>query len=65
VSTCNIGAFALEAGFPCSGFFASVDNPPIFNGLKAGSAVAGAGLAPPEPPEARLLLLPVEGEGKD
>ena len=36
---CDIGAFELEAGFTFSGFFAPVDNPPTFNGLKAGSAV--------------------------
>ena len=38
-ATCDIGAFELEAGFTFSGFFQPVDNPPTFNGLKAGSAV--------------------------
>jgi hypothetical protein len=36
---CDIGAFALEAGFTFSGFFAPVANPPALNVLKAGSAV--------------------------
>jgi hypothetical protein len=38
-SACDVGAFELEAGYPFSGFFPPVDNPPILNGLKAGSAV--------------------------
>ncbi len=39
-AACDIGAFELEAPtYDFAGFFSPVDNPPVFNSAKAGSAV--------------------------
>jgi CSLREA domain-containing protein len=36
---CDVGAFEVEAGFTFGGFFPPVVNPPVLNGVKAGSAI--------------------------
>jgi hypothetical protein len=38
-TACDIGAVEFEAGFTFSGFFAPVNNPPVFNTVKAGQGV--------------------------
>ena len=37
--TCDIGAYEVKAAFPFSGFLAPVDDLPIVNAAKAGSAI--------------------------
>src|SRR5439155_10377852 len=36
---CDIGAFELELVFNFTGFFQPVDNPPVYNRVKAGSGI--------------------------